>query len=630
MADGSIIIDTKLSITGAKKDMQGLINSINETQTQMDTLVDKFIESKKHIKNLSDKDLDRMVNNFKQSNAEYQGLVAKQKELTAGVKEYEKALTGTTRASTKVTTNFSGIGKAITKGVKSLMRFSLALVGMVGISGIISSSIREWGESGNAEAEQLQANIKQLKSAIAQTLAPAIEYVLKLFYNIVGAVNAILKAFTGINLLSKSTAKSTGQTAKNAKGASGSFDELNTLMKADDTSGANPQGNLQNVVADFTNLEELIKQKDWYGLGQYIAKQINEGIQKININLNIAGLGGQGLAQGTSGLTENLDWKALGQKISDGLKFALTFAMTFLKEFNWKSVGEGVMTFLLNIDWAGILGIFFRGMAYMQGAIMQFIIGLITGAVEKAVEYFMPFIQQSGGNIALGILKGMANIFVNIFAWVRDNIINPILDAFGKLIGQDNFSQTFWNVGANIIDSILTGLKNAYHGIINFFKWLWGTIVAGVKKAFETIPVLIVNVINRLIDKLNTFIEGFENTINRLVDKINSIEITNPFTGDEIWSPSMSRVTFGRVPKLAHGGIAYQPTQAIIGEAGREAVLPLENNTEWMDDLAERVSLNQNVNIEFTGSLSQLARVLNPVIKKEQTRAGARLIGGAV
>jgi hypothetical protein len=52
--------------------------------------------------------------------------------------------------------------------------------------------------------------------------------------------------------------------------------------------------------------------------------------------------------------------------------------------------------------------------------------------------------------------------------------------------------------------------------------------------------------------------------------------------------------------------------------------------TEWMDDLAERISLNQNVNIEFTGSLSQLARVLNPVIKKEQTRAGARLIGGAV
>ena len=166
MADGSIIIDTKFIITGAKRDMKELTSSINETQTQMDLLVDKFIESKRHIKNLSDKDLDRMVNNFKQSNAEYQGLVAKQKELAAGVKQYEKALTGATIASTKVTTNFSGISKAITRGVKSLARFSLSLVGMVGISGIISSSIREWGESGNAEAQQLQANIKQIKSAI--------------------------------------------------------------------------------------------------------------------------------------------------------------------------------------------------------------------------------------------------------------------------------------------------------------------------------------------------------------------------------------------------------------------------------------------------------------------------------
>ena len=630
MADGSIIIDTKLNITGAKKDMQGLTKQITDTQTQMDLLVDKFIESKRHIKNLSDKDLDRMVNNFKQSNAEYQGLVAKQKELTARVKQYEKALTGTTRASTRVTANFSGIGKAITKGVKSLARFSLALVGMVGISGIISSSIREWAESGDEKAQQLQANIKQLKSAIGESLAPAIEYVLKLFYNVLGAVNSILKAFTGINLLSKSTAKSTGQTAKNAKGTLGSFDELNTLMKGDETAGAEPTGNLQSVVQDFTNLENLIMEKDWYGVGEYIAENINKGIQRVNINLNIASEGGSGLAQGVSGLTENLNWKALGQKISDGLKFALNFAMSFLKDFNWKSVGEGIMTFLLNIDWAGILGMFFRGMAYMQSAIMQFLIGLITGAVQKAVEYFMPFIEESGGNIALGILKGIGNIFVNIFAWVKDNIINPFLDAFGKIIGQDDFSQTFWSVGESIINAILTGLKNAYHGIINFFKWLWDTIVAGVKTAFETIPVLIVKVINGLIDKLNTFIEGFENTINRVVDRINSIEITNPFTGDEIWSPSMSRVSFGRVPKLARGGIAYQPTQAIIGEAGREAVLPLENNTEWMDDLAERISLNQNVNIEFTGSLSQLARVLNPVIKKEQTRAGARLIGGAV
>ena len=41
------------------------------------------------------------------------------------------------------------------------------------------------------------------------------------------------------------------------------------------------------------------------------------------------------------------------------------------------------------------------------------------------------------------------------------------------------------------------------------------------------------------------------------------------------------------LPRLARGGIAMQPTQAIVGEAGKEAILPLQNNTEWMNGMAE-------------------------------------------
>lgn len=626
MADGSIIIDTKLSITGAKKDMQGLTKQITDTQTQMDLLVDKFIESKRHIKNLSDKDLDRMVNNFKQSNAEYQGLVAKQKELTAGVKDYEKALTGTTRASSKVTANFGGIGKSITKGVKSLARFSLALVGMVGISGIISSSIREWGESGDEQAQQLQANIKQLKSAIGQSLAPAIEYVLKLFYNALGVVNSILKAFTGINLLSKSTAKSTGQTAKNAKGTLGSFDELNTLMSGDSGAGAEPQGNLQSVVADFTNLENLIMEKDWYGVGQYIAESINSGIEKVNINIGIGETTGGGIAEGLNGLFGNVDWAELGKKVGDGLMFAFGLVTTFIKDFDWGKLGEGIIHFLLNIDWLGLIGQLFKGLIYLSGAIVDFIEGLITGALDEALQYFMPFIEESGGNIALGLLKGIGNIFVNIFSWIKDNIIDPFLDTIGKLTGDDNFRQNFYQVGANIINFILDGLKNGWKFIVKFFeekvkpiftKEFWLKVLDGVKQGIKT--------------AFNGIIGIVEKAVNNIISKINRLSWEIPD-----WVPGIGGETFGfdispiTIPRLAKGGIAYQPTQAIIGEAGREAVLPLENNTEWMDDLAERISLNQNVNIEFTGSLSQLARVLNPIIKKEQTRTGARLVGGAV
>lgn len=44
------------------------------------------------------------------------------------------------------------------------------------------------------------------------------------------------------------------------------------------------------------------------------------------------------------------------------------------------------------------------------------------------------------------------------------------------------------------------------------------------------------------------------------------------------------------VPMLAKGGIVNSPTLAMIGEAGKEAVMPLENNLGWISELAEKIS----------------------------------------
>ena len=41
--------------------------------------------------------------------------------------------------------------------------------------------------------------------------------------------------------------------------------------------------------------------------------------------------------------------------------------------------------------------------------------------------------------------------------------------------------------------------------------------------------------------------------------------------------------------RYAKGGIVRHATQAIIGEAGAEVVMPLENNTGWIDQLAEKL-----------------------------------------
>lgn len=51
-------------------------------------------------------------------------------------------------------------------------------------------------------------------------------------------------------------------------------------------------------------------------------------------------------------------------------------------------------------------------------------------------------------------------------------------------------------------------------------------------------------------------------------------------------------ITFGmkKMPEYAQGGIIDRPTVALVGEAGREAVMPLERNTGWIDELAVKLT----------------------------------------
>lgn len=120
---------------------------------------------------------------------------------------------------------------------------------------------------------------------------------------------------------------------------------------------------------------------------------------------------------------------------------------------------------------------------------------------------------------------------------------------------------------------------------------------------------------------------SFESTYDNVITKTNSFldELHRMF---DDYSVGVSGMTIGgaafvgEIPRLATGGIAVNSTLANIGEAGREAVLPLENNTEWMDMLADKIGTDRPIVINFEGNLAQLGRVLKPVIDAENRRVG--------
>lgn len=120
---------------------------------------------------------------------------------------------------------------------------------------------------------------------------------------------------------------------------------------------------------------------------------------------------------------------------------------------------------------------------------------------------------------------------------------------------------------------------NLKKGIINIFSDI-GTWFANVGKAIGgAISGAAGKAFNWILEKGAGIINGFISGINVAIDIINAIP-----------GVSISKLDLIQVPKLATGGITTGPTTALIGEAGREAVLPLENNTEWMNLLADRIA----------------------------------------
>lgn len=209
-------------------------------------------------------------------------------------------------------------------------------------------------------------------------------------------------------------------------------------------------------------------------------------------------------------------------------------------------------------------------------------------------EHMKPFVTN---------LVSFGAEFVDCALTIYNKFIAPlitwIVDKFAPV-----FVGTFQNivkfVGAhigNIID-FAGGIITAFRGVIQFIKGVftgdWSAAWEGIKGIFKGIwdsfEALAKGPLNLVIALINRFINGAEFAINALVKALNKISIKIPdwagkYGGKE-FGVNIGQVDFGRVNYLAKGGIINSATLAVVGEAGKEAVVPLENNTGWMDKMA--------------------------------------------
>ena len=218
--------------------------------------------------------------------------------------------------------------------------------------------------------------------------------------------------------------------------------------------------------------------------------------------------------------------------------------------------------------------------------VIDFFLNMADFAV-KAIEKIGEFLGWLIAKIQIG--------FENA-GKVVEGIWNGIKDFFGGL------ATTVGNIFKGIWDGIKTGAQNAWNGIksvfstvASFFQTIFTNAWTAVKNVFSTggkifdgIKDGIVNgfktIVNAIIRGINRVVSVPFNAINGVLNGIRSVQILDIKPFDWIHT-----INVPQIPLLAKGGVVDGATIAMIGEQGREAVVPLENNTGWIEQLAKDI-----------------------------------------
>ena len=241
-----------------------------------------------------------------------------------------------------------------------------------------------------------------------------------------------------------------------------------------------------------------------------------------------------------------------------------------------KDIVKVIGDWFKSIDWIEKIGDVFEAVGKM---IFSSASGLIAGAIQSVIVWIEGLVEQALGfkNIISGVVKAIVSIFKGDLPAAKE-AVTQIFNGIKQVLSG------WYKSTIGIITNFVSGVGDWFAKLYPKFETVWNKI----KKLFSNVGSAIADGVSGAVKAaVNAVLRTVTNKINTFIGWINgAVGVINKIPGVNI-----GKITKLSVPQLATGGIVTSETLARIGERGKkEAVLPLEQNTGWMDMLADRIN----------------------------------------
>lgn len=374
---------------------------------------------------------------------------------------------------------------------------------------------------------------------------------------------------------------------------------------------------------------------DWQNLGNSVATMVNGAVGEINwenvgkllfAKFKIA-------IEFLAGLLLGLDMKQLAKAASDIVKGFYNSVTETIQSIDWAQIASQIITFIVNVDWAGMFKAYFTAAGSLAGAVASFVGQAIKDAFTGIESYFEGKIEECGGHVVDGILKGIVDGVVGIGQWIYNNIFKPFIDGFKATFGIHSPSTVMQEQGNYLIEGLKQGVVDRIESVVETFKGLWdkikevfsnitgwfkekfsvawqavkdvfsdgGEVFSGIK---EGILNSLKSVINKLIDGINKVISIPFKGINDALLRIKSIDIlgAKPFN-------FIGTISVPQIPKLAQGAVI---------PPNREFMAVLGDQTRGTNIETPEALLRQIFHEESASSIGPIVELLRNILECER------------